>query len=297
MNRKLLSVLIIVMLVATSGMVFAEGQQEGAAQAEEKGNIELLAVSGWSASEAATHLMDYVLDQQGYNASVKMVDIGPIWQALATGDSEVTLAAWLPTLHKDYFAKNKGDIVDLGPWYEGTKSGIVVPTYVEAETLDDLAKYADKFDNEIVGIDAGAGVMQQTEDLIADKGWEGTIELKASSSAAMTAALGTAIKNEEWIAVPGWSPHWMFGRWDLKYLEGGGDRVKYFGEAEVIKTIVRQGLKEDMPEAYAILDNFEMTDAEIGELMVMNEEEGADPYENAEKWVNDNQSVVEDWLP
>ena len=66
--------------------------------------------------------------------------------------------------------------------------------------------------------------------------------------------LGDAIRNEEWIAVTGWTPHWMFARWDLKYLE---DPEGVFGEAEEIHTLTRVGLKEDMPEVYAFLDNFQ----------------------------------------
>ena len=53
--------------------------------------------------------------------------------------------------------------------------------------------------------------------------------------------------------VTGWTPHWKFARWDLKFLD---DPKKVYGEAETINTIVRQGLKEDMPEVYAVCDAF-----------------------------------------
>src|SRR5690554_7010031 len=45
-------------------------------------------------------------------------------------------------------------------------------------------------------------------------------------------------------------------------------------------TVVRQGLADDMPEAYAILNAFEWTPEQMGEVMLMNQEEGSDPYEN-----------------
>ena len=60
--------------------------------------------------------------------------------------------------------------------------------------------------------------------------------------------------------------------------------------------INRQGLEEDMPEAYAILENFEWTTEMMGEVMLMNQEDDTDPYENAQKWVEDNQDVVKEWL-
>ena len=46
-------------------------------------------------------------------------------------------------------------------------------------------------------------------------GWN----LSSSSTGAMTTALDQAIKNKEDIIVTGWSPHWMFSKYDLKYLK------------------------------------------------------------------------------
>jgi glycine betaine/proline transport system substrate-binding protein len=34
----------------------------------------------------------------------------------------------------------------------------------------------------------------------------------------------------------------------------------------------------------------------MGEVMLM-QEEGDDPYEEAKKWVEDNQDIVQQWLP
>ena len=65
----------------------------------------------------------------------------------------------------------------------------------------------------------------------------------------MAAALD-AIRNEEWIAVTGWT-HTDVARWDLKYLEDP--------EGVLVKqkkfTLQLGRIKEDMPEVYAFLDN------------------------------------------
>ena len=120
------------------------------------------------------------------------------------------------------------------------------------------------------------------------------LNLRSGSGATMTAALFSAINNEENIVVTGWTPHWMFARFDLKYLD---DPKNVYGGAEQIgHTVVRQGLKDDMPEAYAILDAFERTPEQMGEVMLLNQEDGSDPYENAKQWIEDNQDIVEQWL-
>ena len=54
----------------------------------------------------------------------------------------------------------------------------------------------------------------------------------------MTVALGQAIKNNEDIVITGWSPHWMFAKYDLKYL---ADPKGTMGGEEAIHTMARQG--------------------------------------------------------
>ncbi len=135
--------------------------------------------------------------------------------------------------------------------------------------------------------------MSKTEKVLEDYALE-SFELVSGSGATMTAALADAIKNEEWIAVTGWTPHWKFAKWDLKYLD---DPKGTYGGEEAIHTIVRKGLKEDMPEVYAFLDNFEWTPDEMAELMVWNQEEDSDPYETAKRWIEENPEKVNAWLP
>src|SRR5690625_5399786 len=87
----------------------------------------------------------------------------------------------------------------------------------------------------ITGIEPGAGVFQAAENTVDEYELEGW-EVQASSSGAMTTALGEAYDNEEPIIVTGWSPHWKFAEYDLKYLE---DPKGVFGDAETINTTVR----------------------------------------------------------
>lgn len=262
-----------------------------AAQAEEeKGTINLAYVE-WSSEVASTNVIAVVLEQAGYEVDLTSLSAAAMFQALSTGDADAIVAAWLPSTHADYMERVGDNVDDLGPNLDGTKLGLVVPEYTDVDSIAELNDNAESFNGEIIGIDPGAGLMSLSEEVVDTYDLE--LNLRSGSGATMTAALASAINNEEDIVVTGWTPHWMFARFDLKYLD---DPENVYGGAEQIHTVVRQGLEDDMPEAYAILDAFEWTPEQMGEVMLMNQEDDSDPQETAQQWVEDNQDVVEQWL-
>jgi glycine betaine/proline transport system substrate-binding protein len=286
------------MLLLLSALLFAavgcQKQEEGAtsADAEKKQKVELIYVE-WSTEVASTNVVRAVLQEKlGYEVEMTPVSGAAMWQGTASGDADGMVAAWLPTTHGHYLEKVKDQVVDLGPNLDGTKIGLVVPSYVTIDSIAELDANAEKFDGKIIGIDPGAGLMSKTEKVIEEYGIE-NLELIEGSGATMTAALANAIKRDEWVVVTGWTPHWKFAQWDLKYLE---DPKNVYGGAEQIHTIVRKGLKEDMPEVYRFLDNFKWTPEDMQQVMVWNREEGAKPYENAKRWINENPEKVQSWL-
>ena len=116
-------------------------------------------------------------------------------------------------------------------------------------------------------------------------------QLVEGSSAAMVAELQKAYNNQEPIIITGWSPHWMFSSFDLKYLD---DPKGSFGGAESIHTIVRKGLEQDAPGAYKILDQFSWEPSDMEAVMV-DVTDGMDPTEAAEKWIDANPDKVSQW--
>ncbi|MBP1963145.1 glycine betaine ABC transporter substrate-binding protein [Paenibacillus aceris] len=145
--------------------------------------------------------------------------------------------------------------------------------------------------HEIIGIDPGAGLMKQTAQAIEDydlKEWK----LVEGSSAAMTVALDKAYKDKKPIIVTGWTPHWMFAKYDLKYLS---DPKGVFGKDEQIHTIVRNNLKKEAPSAYTMLDRFEWTPEEMAVVMSAIID-GKKPEEAASSWVKDNAGKVGGWV-
>lgn len=145
-------------------------------------------------------------------------------------------------------------------------------------------------DYTITGIEPGAGMMQLAELTLEEydnlQGWK----IAESSTAGMLTMLDKAIQNEEPIIVAGWNPHWKFYSYDLKYLE---DPKKTFGDIENINTIVRKGLKDEMPVAYEILDRFYWEPEDMEQVMYDAQTLSFD--EAAQKWIDANQDKVKTW--
>jgi len=246
----------------------------------------------WAEGIAMTNLAAAILEEKlGYEVDMVLADVAPVFTSLASGNTDIFLDTWLPVTHGEYLEKYGKDIVDLGVSYENALIGLVVPSYVEADTIEELIEQKETFGGKIIGIDSGAGIMSATEKAIAEYGLD--YELVNGSGPAMTAALKKAINNNEAIVVTGWTPHWMFSTWDLKVLK---DSKGVYGEAENIHIYSRKGFEEDQAEAAKFLQNYKFTDEVLSDLMGAIEESGKDPMETAKEWMNNNESQVNSWL-
>ncbi|KAA0965007.1 glycine/betaine ABC transporter [Sporosarcina sp. ANT_H38] len=155
---------------------------------------------------------------------------------------------------------------------------------------DTTKTVGESVDYKITGIDPGAGIMEATEKVLVEydlKDWD----LTTGSSAAMTASLKKAYDKEQPIIVTGWTPHWKFTEYDLKYLE---DPKGVYGGEEQIRTIGRIGLADDMPEAHQILSQFNWTEEDMGEIMVAIQD-GEKEDAAAQTWVDANEEKVAEW--
>jgi len=275
------------MAIASCSMVAAATAY---AADEDQGTVHLAYVE-WASEVASTNVMRALLEEAGFDVKTSAVAAAAMWQALAAGDADATLAVALPYTHKEYYERFKDDVHDVRVNLDGTKLGLAVPEYVDIESITELNEKAELFNNEIIGIDPGAGIQGLTEDAIEEYGLN--LRLRDGSDATMTAALSNAIDNEEAVVVTAWNPHWKFVRWDLKYLD---DPEQVYGKQGQMHTVTRHGFKEDMPKAYAIFERFEWSPEDMETVMLMNEEPGSDPYENAKKWLAENPDRVDEWL-
>ena len=206
-------------------------------QAKENKTLKIVYVE-WDCATASSNLAKAVLeDRLGYKVELLPVTQPILWTSLASGDADAMVTAWLPDTHKEMYAKVKNQVEMLGKLTGGARLGLAVPDYVPLKSVEELSANAAKFKNRIIGIDPGAGIMQLTEKLLKDYNIK-NMELVEGSGTIMTSSLADAIRNKEWIVVTAWSPHWMFGRWQLHYLD---DPKASLGREEGIYKVSEKG--------------------------------------------------------
>lgn len=269
-----------------------------------------LAYVEWSSEIASSNLVKAVIEQKlGVKCELVSLKADEMWRAVATGEADAMVSAWLPHTHAAYMREFQAAVVDLGPNLEGTKIGIVVPNvtsgrftagtgirnrpYMNIDTIPELAEHARELKNRIIGIDPEAGIMLKTREALDAYGLS-DFRLIPGSEISMVAELSHAIRHKKWIAVTGWLPHWMFAQWELKFLE---DPENIYGSGGHIATIVREGLKEDMPEVYRFLDDFYWRPEDLGQLMLwIHRQDGMFPYDEALRWMRTHPDQVQSWL-
>ncbi|SDK37698.1 glycine betaine ABC transporter substrate-binding protein [Sediminibacillus albus] len=294
--KKQLSFILAILLItvlAACGNTSGESDSEQAGTETEKSEEALtIGQINWAENIAVTNMWKAILEEKGYNVKLSVLDMGTTMKALEDGELDASLEIWLPVQDANYLEKYQ-DTVNFSDatWFDNAKVGLVVPTYLEEiNSVEDLNEHKELFDGEIVGFDPGAGTMEVTEQLIKDYDLE--YELLPSSEPAMLSEIGEAVKDEEPIVAPLWSPHWIFSKYDLKFLE---DPQETFGGVEKIHHATRQGFADDYPEVSEWFKNWKMNDQQIGELIDY-VESAEEPLDGAEKWVEENQELIGEWV-
>src|SRR5699024_1246940 len=139
--------------------------------------------------------------------------------SVADGSADFHASGWLPTTHKDYWEKYKDDLVKVNETLDKAPLALAVPDYVEdINSIEDLKEnkdFAKSVNNEIIGIDAGAGIMESTKTAL-DEYKLDDWKITSSTQSAMITELRKAYSNEYPIVVPLLKPHWVFGVYDMK---------------------------------------------------------------------------------
>lgn len=203
----------------------------------------------WSDQITLGTIGTYVLKEKfGYEVeTVDFFEWGVAFAALEKGDID-----FMPSLInfccEDYWKRSKEKLEKIGVPSYGMDMGFVVPTYVPVNSIAELNQNKEKFGKKIIGIEPGSGLMRQSKRVV--EAYDLDFTLVEGSTAAMNAALKSAIQKKEWIVVTHWVPTWAMLVWDLKFLKDpkgiqqGPQAYHYIG---------RKGFAKDYPFAREVL--------------------------------------------
>jgi glycine betaine/proline transport system substrate-binding protein len=221
------------------------------------------------------------------------LDIASTFTGVANGQLDLYRDAWLPTTHAVYWDRFKDQLEVVTSWQTG-KNTLVVPDYVDVNSIADLKGRAGEFDGRIVGIEAGAGEMKAMREKIIPAYGLTDFNLVEGSSPAMLATLDSSIKQNQPVVVTLWQPHWAFSRYNLKVLE---DPQGAWGPPDEMQIIATKGWGAANPEAAGWLKNFKITPEQLSSLMLKIQEAGKGQEQAATKqWITENQQVVDAWF-
>jgi glycine betaine/proline transport system substrate-binding protein len=252
--------------------------------------------AAWADAEFVTKLAAKLIkDEYGTEVELVQTDVAPLYQGLSRGNLDAMMMAWLPNTHADYFAKVKDRVETLGTVYDGAKLGWVVPDYIpesEVASIEDLKKpeVQEKLSGTIQGIDPGAGLTRLSEQAVKDYGLDG-YKLQISSEAGMLTSVDRAYRGEKWFVATSWSPHWMFGKYKLRYI---ADPKKSLGEAEHIDVLARKDFKADNPKVAGFLSRIKLPIDDLEAAMFNAQETSYD--EAVAKYIEDHPDQVKAWL-
>ena len=254
----------------------------------ENGTVTLGYLPGWTDGLSTAYLLEDQLGKMGYDVEMEeLTDAGVLYAGLAGGDFDIYPSAWPEVTHASYMEEFGDQIEDLGGYYDGAVLTLAVPEYVDIDSIEDLAGEADRFGGEIIGIEPGAGLTAQTQDVaMPEYGLDGDFELVTSSTATMLATLQDKIDNEEDVVVTLWRPFWANDAFPLKDLE---DPKGAMGEPETLHFLGKKGLSEEYPEVADYIADIKLDDVAYGALesMVTGDEYKDDPEAAVDAWLEE----------
>src|SRR5919112_6019748 len=253
----------------------------------------------WPEAVAKTNVSSTIVDALGYDTDIEELGVPTVFQGLDTGDLDVFVEAWFPTMETNYDAVEhvKSVTTNLD---EATFSIAVNKEACDAgvRSHEDLDKYADRFEEggtpTIYGLEPGNDGNKVVQDMIDDDTYGlGAWKLVESSTNGMLSEVDRRLGDGEWVAWTGWEPHWMNNRYNMCLLE---DPEEAWGGPSHVETLVNNEFPEQFPELYTFFEQMVVTPEIQRELIDGIDNSGLPPEEFAIQWLRDNPDVTDNWL-
>ena len=166
----------------------------------------------WPEAIAKTNVSAEMVEALGYETEVQTLSVPLVFQGLETGDLDLFVEAWFPTMQTNMEAVDPEEVKSVTTNLpEATFSVAVNRPACDAGVLshEDLNDFASRFEEDdqptIFGIEPGNDGNQVVLEMIASDTYElGGWKLVESSTSGMLAEVERCSREGEWVAFVGW---------------------------------------------------------------------------------------------
>lgn len=282
--------------------------------AEECGGFDI-AVNNWVGYEASAHVVGYVARTRlGCQVDYKSLSEEVSWQGMGSDQVDVVIENWGHEDLKQKFIEEQGIAKEAGPNGNIGVIGWWVPPWMVEEYPDitdwkNLNKYSDLFKTSESGakgqlLDGDPAFVTNDEALVKNLDLNYQV-VYAGSEPALIQAFRQAQENKEPMIGYFYDPQWFMAevplvKVDLPPYEPGCDadpeKIDCDYPEYKLDKIVATDFAESGSPAYDLVKAFKWTNEDQNVVAGYIAQDGMDPEEAAEKWVEDNPDKVDAWL-
>ena len=295
-----------------------------AAPAEKKGPIKIAELN-WTSQVVNANLMKTILeDYMNYEVELIFADSLAMFASIAEGDLHYNPETWPSSsfAEMEHFIVETQTVEDLGPmgmigqveWYvpayvvEGDPERGIEACCPDLTSWEQLIKYKDEF---VTSETAPRGQLVSTpiDWPIFDQERLDALGLDfetihAGSGAALEAAFIGAYERGEPIIITFWEPHWLHSRFETRIIELPVSTDECWATdfacgfpADILFSMVWPGVKEQFPDAYELLSNFQLENDQSNFMTGLVDVDRKTVEEAIQSWMDANPEVWTGWLP
>lgn len=276
-----------------------------------------IAINEWTGQNLSAKIAGAVLEEMGHSVEYVTAGAVPQYAALADGSLHFNPEIWTNNVG-DIFPKavEAGDIVVVGSLGLEPREGWFYPPYME-EACPGLPSYDALFDcaqafataetfpnGRLITYPADWGT--RSKDLVADI----QIPLQpvaGGSEGAMIAEMKSAVASQQPMLMMFWEPHWVHAEIDLNLVEWdsadggcsgeGQSRGSACGfEQAAVQKIVAKDVAANWPEAYAMIEKFELSNDIQNSLILKVDQQGMSVDDAVAEWLAGNEDTWKAWM-
>ena len=261
----------------------------GATSSHAQDKVIRMGTMNWEDLTPITLISKKFLEKQGYKVeSTSFSEWGIAYGALSKGDVDI-LASQINYAAGDYWAKNKNRLEKISVVSHGLLQGVVVPSYMPIDSIDQLNDVKDKVGGRIIGIEPGSGLMRELGAAVKEYGLK--YQVVDGSTAATMAQLQSSLERKQPIVTVMWKPSWMAQKYDVKFLK---DPKNVFAPAQSYYWVAKKGFSAKNPRAREALASIFVPVEDITKIS-SDVNDGKTLEQAVDLWWGKNSSLIERW--